>query len=66
LSRLEVLVDAALDSRRREAQWRPCHLEAGPRVAAADSLENYRRFWKIRYRQLDTLPKEMNGNPNVI
>lgn len=59
---LKVLVDAGLVSRRREAQRRPCHLEAGPLAAAVDWLENYRRFWETRHRQLDALLNEMNGN----
>ncbi|MDX1405002.1 MAG: metalloregulator ArsR/SmtB family transcription factor [Woeseiaceae bacterium] len=56
---LKVLVDAGLVSRRREAQRRPCHLEAEPLKTAVDWLENYRRFWETRYGQLDALLDEM-------
>jgi DNA-binding transcriptional ArsR family regulator len=49
---LKVLETAGLISRGREAQWRPCHLEAAPLQAVSDWLEDYRRFWD---RSLDRL-----------
>ena len=49
---LKVLESAGLISRGREAQWRPCHLEAAPLQAVADWAENYREFWE---RNLDSL-----------
>jgi DNA-binding transcriptional ArsR family regulator len=42
---LKVLEGAGLISRSREAQWRPCHLEAEPLQSVAAWLEDYRRFW---------------------
>ena len=42
---LKVLERAGLIARGREAQWRPCRLEAAPLKRAADWLEHYRRFW---------------------
>jgi DNA-binding transcriptional ArsR family regulator len=42
---LKVLEGAGLISRSREAQWRPCHLEAAPLEAVADWVEDYRRLW---------------------
>ena len=42
---LKVLERAGLIARGREAQWRPCRLEAAPLKQAADWLEHYRRFW---------------------
>ena len=42
---LKVLERAGLIARGREAQWRPCRLDAGPLEQAADWLEHYRRFW---------------------
>lgn len=62
---LKVLVDAGLVSRRREAQRRPCHLEAEPLKVAVDWLEEYRRFWELRYDQLDALLGEMKANKKV-
>ena len=49
---LKVLEGVGLISRGREAQWRPCHLEAEPLHAVSDWLEDYRRFWD---RSLDSL-----------
>src|SRR6187431_276844 len=49
---LKVLESARLISRGREAQWRPCHLEAQPLRAVSAWLEDYRRFWD---RSLDAL-----------
>jgi len=49
---LKVLEGAGLISRGREAQWRPCHLEAEPLQAVSDWLDDYRRFWD---RSLDSL-----------
>ena len=42
---LKVLERVGLIARGREAQWRPCRLEAAPLKQAADWLEHYRRFW---------------------
>jgi len=43
---LKVLEGAGLITRGREAQWRPCRLEAEPLKAANDWLKTYRRFWE--------------------
>jgi hypothetical protein len=37
---------AGLIARGREAQWRPCRLEAGPLKDATDWLLSYQSFWK--------------------
>ena len=50
---LKVLERAGLIARGREAQWRPCRLEAGPLKDAADWLEHYRRFWEQSFDRLD-------------
>jgi DNA-binding transcriptional ArsR family regulator len=53
---LKVLERAGLIARGREAQWRPCRLDAGPLKEVADWVEGYRRFWErseARYRRLD-------------
>jgi DNA-binding transcriptional ArsR family regulator len=51
---LKVLESAGLVSRGREAQWRPCHLEAKPLEAVSGWVEDYRRFWE---QNLDSLAK---------
>jgi len=42
---LKVLERAGLIARGRDAQWRPCRLEAGPLKDAANWIEEFRRFW---------------------
>ena len=42
---LKVLERAGLIARGREAQWRPCRLDASPLKNAAQWIEEYRRFW---------------------
>ncbi|MGA5303831.1 ArsR/SmtB family transcription factor [Nucisporomicrobium flavum] len=43
---LKVLERAGLISRGREAQWRPCRLEAEPLREASEYVQRYRRFWE--------------------
>ena len=50
---LKVLERAGLIARGRDAQWRPCRLEAGPLRDAAGWLEHYRRFWDESFDRLD-------------
>ena len=56
---LKVLERAGLITRGREAQWRPCRLEAGPLKDAADWLEEYRRFWEQSFDRLDDYLREL-------
>jgi hypothetical protein len=49
-----VLERAGLISRGRDAQWRPCRLEAAPLKEVADWAEGYRRHWDANYERLDT------------
>ena len=49
---LKVLERAGLISRGREAQWRPCRLEAAPLKGATDWLEEFRRHWEQRFDRL--------------
>jgi len=58
---LKVLERAGLVSRGRDAQRRPCHLEARPLRAATDWLENYRRYWEESYQRLDALLEELQA-----
>ena len=50
---LKVLENAGLIARGREAQWRPCRLEAAPLKGVDDWLDNYRRFWEQSFDRLD-------------
>lgn len=62
---LKVLEKAGLISRGREAQWRPCKLEAGPLKDLNAWLDNYRQFWEESFDRLDLyLQKLQKGNGN--
>lgn len=50
---LKVLERAGLIARGREAQWRPCKLEAAPLADVAAWLEAYRQFWEASLDRLD-------------
>ena len=56
---LKVLERAGLISRGREAQWRPCRLDAGPLKEAAGWIEEYRRFWEQTLDRLDKYLREI-------
>ncbi len=56
---LKVLERAGLIARGREAQWRPCRLEAAPLKDVAHWLEQYRAFWEESYERLDDYLLEM-------
>ena len=49
---LKVLEGAGLIVRETDAQWRRCHLQAGPLRDAADWIEHYRAFWEARFDAL--------------
>jgi DNA-binding transcriptional ArsR family regulator len=56
---LRVLERAGLIKRGREAQWRPCRLEAAPLAEVAEWAEGYRRFWDASYDRLDDYLKTL-------
>lgn len=56
---LRVLEGAGLISRRREAQLRPCRLEAAPLKEVVEWAERYREIWEGRLDRLDTYLKEL-------
>ena len=57
---LKVLERAGLITRGREAQWRPCRLDAEPLKESAAWLNRYRQFWEAR---LDRLDEYLRGLP---
>jgi DNA-binding transcriptional ArsR family regulator len=59
---LKVLERAGLIARGREAQWRPCRLEAAPLRDADEWIERYRSFWEQSFERLDDYLKEMQKN----
>jgi DNA-binding transcriptional ArsR family regulator len=58
---LKVLERAGLIARGREAQWRPCRLEAAPLKEVADWAEKYRRFWDESFDRLDVYLRELQA-----
>jgi DNA-binding transcriptional ArsR family regulator len=58
---LKVLERAGLIARGREAQWRPCTLQAEPLKDISDWVEQYRRFWEQSFDRLDEYLKELQG-----
>jgi len=58
---LKVLEKAGLVSRGRDAQKRPCRLEAKRLAQATEWLENYRKFWEAQFERLDDLLEEMKA-----
>ena len=58
---LKVLERAGLISRGREAQWRPCKLEAQPLADASQWIEQYRRHWEQRLDRLEEYLLELQA-----
>src|SRR5882672_6788460 len=58
---LKVLERAGLIGRGREAQWRPCRLQADPLKSVADWVEHYRRFWEESFDRLDDYLQELKN-----
>jgi DNA-binding transcriptional ArsR family regulator len=58
---LRVLERAGLIARGREAQWRPCRLEAGPLKHVADWTERYRHLWEARFDRLENYLQGMKA-----
>lgn len=58
---LKVLESAGLIVRGREAQWRPCKLEAAPLKEIANWVERYRKFWEQSFDRLDAYLRELQA-----
>jgi DNA-binding transcriptional ArsR family regulator len=58
---LKVLERAGLIARGREAQWRPCRIEAGRLKEVSDWLEHYRHFWEQSFDRLDDYLRELKA-----
>jgi DNA-binding transcriptional ArsR family regulator len=62
---LKVLEGAGLISRGKEAQWRPCRLEAAPMREVADFVDFYRKHWEASLDRLeDYLLELQKGDPD--
>jgi DNA-binding transcriptional ArsR family regulator len=58
---LRVLERAGLIARGRQAQWRPCRLEAAPLKEVAAWAERYRAIWEQRFDHLETYLQELKA-----
>jgi DNA-binding transcriptional ArsR family regulator len=56
---LKVLERAGLIARGREAQWRPCRLDANPLKDVSDWVAHYRQFWTESFDRLDDYLREV-------
>ncbi|AZO72034.1 MULTISPECIES: metalloregulator ArsR/SmtB family transcription factor [unclassified Mesorhizobium] len=61
---LKVLENAGLISRGRDAQRRPCRLEAKPLAEATEWLERYRKIWEGNFQRLDALLGALQAKKN--
>ncbi len=59
---LKVLEHAGLIARGRDAQWRPCRLNAAPLKNAVDWLEQYRQFWDESLDRLADYLREVQAS----
>jgi len=58
---LKVLQRAGLITQGRQAQWRPCKLEAKPLRDVSDWVEQYRQFWEQRLDRLEEYLRELQA-----
>jgi DNA-binding transcriptional ArsR family regulator len=58
---LKVLQRAGLISQGRQAQWRPCKLEAQPLKDVSNWVEQYRQFWEQRLDRLEEYLRELQA-----
>jgi len=63
---VKVLADAGLLSQRRDAQRRPCHLEAEVFDLMTKWIERYRQQAQERYERLDVVLAELRGEKQPI
>jgi DNA-binding transcriptional ArsR family regulator len=60
---LRVLERSGLIKRGREAQWRPCRIQAAPLKEAVDWIGQYRRHWEESLDRLDDYLQELQAKP---
>lgn len=58
---LKVLQRAGLITQGRQAQWRPCRIEAAPLKTAADWISQYRKLWEDRFDRLEEYLQELQA-----
>ena len=58
---LRVLERAGLIARSREAQWRPCRIEAAPLKQVAEWAEQYRQIWETKFDNLELYLQQLTA-----
>src|SRR5437016_14488153 len=58
---LKVLEHAGLIARGRDAQWRPCRLQAAPLKDVDNWVQRYRRFWDQSFDRLDDYLRKLQA-----
>lgn len=58
---LKVLESAGLITRRADAQWRLCSLDAKPLREASDWVGQYRKFWEANLDSLEEYLRELQA-----
>jgi DNA-binding transcriptional ArsR family regulator len=58
---LKVLENAGLITRRTDAQWRLCSLDAKPLREASDWVGQYRQFWEANLDSLEEYLRELQA-----
>lgn len=61
---LRVLEQSGLIQRGREAQWRPCRIQAAPLKEAVDWIGQYRRHWEESLDRLDDYLQQLQTQPS--
>ena len=56
-----MLERAGLIARGREAQWRPCRIEAAPLKEVAEWTERYRQIWEQHFDSLELYLQQMKA-----
>ena len=62
---IKVLERAGLVTRGRDAQRRPCRIEAQALAEANAWLEDYRQLWEVNFQRLDALLDELQAPRNA-
>lgn len=61
---IRVLENAGLITRGKDAQFRPCSLNAQPIEAVASWTDQYRHIWEARFNVMDKILKNMKDHKN--
>ena len=61
---IKVLEKAGLVTKGRDAQWRPCRIDAEQLKVAMDWIGQYKQFWEERLDRLDTYSLTLQQNPD--